>query len=360
MNFLLSENHQMLSDTLRRFLAETYDINERNRQAFTAPYHSVPTWQSLADLGIIGAFVSEEQGGFGGTAGDVSVVFEELGRSLCAEPVLGALLGLQLLAQFGQQDLVENIVSGRERCALAFAEPRVACDLSEIGAFAQQDGEMWRLNGRKSAAYGAPGAEHLLIVARTDVGVGLFLTKAPALIASAMIDGGGIADIDMDNLSAVCLSPDCQQAIEDALDLGRIALCAEAVGAMTKLVELTVDYLKDRKQFGRPLASFQALQHRVVDMMVELEQSRSITISAVAAYGTPDQSNRVSMAKNLIGRVGTKIAEETIQLHGGIGMTWEFSVSHFAKRLIMIDHQLGDRNDHVLRLIEQASTADAA
>ena len=162
---------------------------------------------------------------------------------------------------------------------------------------------------------------------------------------------GCIADLVMEDIPAECLSTDGRDQIEDALDIGRIALCAEAVGAMSHLIDLTVDYMKQRQQFGRSIASFQALQHRVVDMVVELEQARSITIAAVAAFGTPDQRRKVSMAKNLIGRAGRHISEEAIQLHGGIGMTWEYPGAHYAKRLVMIDHQLGDQYDHALRMI---------
>lgn len=351
MDFNLFEDHQMLADTLRRYLSDNYLIEARNNDAYAAPYHSEKTWAGLAELGVIGAFLPEEQGGFGGGAEDVSVIFEELGRGLCAEPVLGALLGLRLLADNGREDLVAAVIGGEKRVALAVYEPNVACDLAHIEAKARRDGDLWRLSGRKSAIYGGPGADHLLVVARTDQGLGLFLVETPDLIAASMVDGGGIADLVMDDLPAECLSPDCAAQIEDALDLGRIALCAEAVGAMARIIDMTVDYLKQRMQFGRPLASFQALQHRIVDMLVELEQARSITIRAVADFGSADQARSTSMAKNLIGRAATHVAEEAVQMHGGIGMTWEYPGSHYAKRLVMIDHQLGDRNDHVLRMI---------
>lgn len=361
MDFNLSQDHQMLSDTLRRYLADSYDIATRSQSAYDAPYHSAGIWSGLAEMGVFGAFVPEDQGGFGGTAQDVAVIFEELGRGLCAEPVLGALMGLHLLAGLGQADLVAAVIAGEARVALAVFEPDVANDLSQIGAQADRAGDGWQLTGRKSAVYGAPGASHVLIAARTGAGTGLFLAETPDLIAAAMADGGGIADIVMDALPATCLSEDCAAQIGDALDLGRIALCAEAVGAMEVLIGMTVDYLKQRKQFGRPIGTFQALQHRVVDMIAELEQCRSITISAVAGFGTPEQARKVSMAKNLIGRMGVKIAEEAIQMHGGIGMTWEYPGSHYAKRLVMADHQLGDAQDHALRMVRlRAATPGAA
>ncbi|UCI31883.1 acyl-CoA dehydrogenase family protein [Mesorhizobium sp. B4-1-4] len=360
MDFNLSVEHQLLSSSLRRYLADNYHVDTRNGCAYEVPYHSPEAWSGLVKIGLIGAFLPEDQGGFGGGAEDVAVIFEELGRGLCAEPVLGALLGLRLLAACGRSDLSEAVIAGNARVALAVYEPHVVCDLNSIEASANRVGETWHLRGRKSAVYGAPGADHVLVAARIERSIGLFLVEKPALIAAAMVDGGGIADIVMDDLPAELLSCNCASAIGDALDLGRIALCAEAVGAAGRLIDLTIDYLKQRKQFGRVLSSFQALQHRVVDMTVELEQCRSITIAAVASYGAPDQARLASMAKNLIGRMGTKIAEEAIQLHGGIGMTWEYPGSHYAKRLVMIDHQLGDRNDHLLRLMGLNSATSQA
>lgn len=357
MNFELSEDHQLLSNTLRRYFAESYTIEKRNALAYTAPYYCTDTWAELADLGVLGAFLTEEDGGFGGTAEDVSTVFEELGRGLCVEPMLGALLGLRLLAACGQHDLAQAIVAGGERVALAVFEPHVSCDLSHTEAVARRDGDSWHLSGRKSAIYGAPGADHVLVTARTSLGIGLFRVTAPTLIQAAMYDGGGVADLPMDAMPAECLSEDCATAIEDALDLGRIALCAEAVGTMEHLVEMTIEYLKQRTQFGRSIGTFQALQHRVVDMLVEVAQCRSITIAAIAAYGSPKQARTGSMAKNLIGRMGTMIAEEAIQMHGGIGMTWEYAGTHYAKRLVMIDHQLGDRHDHVQRMLRLSAVS---
>ena len=351
MDFNLSDDHQMLADSLRRFLVDQYDFETRNRHAYSAPWRVPGIWSGLAELGVIGAFVAEDRGGFGGRAEDVSVIFEEIGRGLCAEPLLGALLGIRLLADLGQSEMVEAIIAGTARPALAVYEPQVACDLSHIEAVARKaDGE-WRLSGRKSAIYGAVGADHLLVAARTDDGIGVFLLQSPELISAGMVDGGTISDLVMDDLPAKCLSSDCREILENALDLARIALCAEAVGAMSHLIDLTIDYMKQRQQFGKSLAAFQALQHRAVDMLVELEQCRSITVSAVTGYGKTDQARRVSQAKNLIGRMGRKIAEEAIQLHGGIGVTWEYPGTHYAKRLVMIDHQLGDHIDHVRRII---------
>lgn len=350
MDFSISQDHQMLADSLRRYFSDKYPIEARNKAAYSPPFHSPEVWTDLAELGVIGAFIEEDHGGFGGSAQDVAVVFEEVGRALCCEPLLGALMGARLLALAGQDQAVGDIVAGTARAAVAIFEPGVVCSLGAISAEARQLGGEWRLFGHKNAIYGGPGADLVLIAAHAGGKIGLFLAQSPDMQAAPMIDGGGIGDLVMDGLPAACICEDASAMIEDALDLARIALCAEANGAMDRLIAMTTEYLKQRQQFGRPLATFQALQHRLVDMVMELEQSRSITIRAVASFGTDDQARHVAMAKNLIGRAGTKISEEAIQLHGGIGMTWEYAGSHYAKRLVMIDHQLGDRHDHAGRL----------
>jgi alkylation response protein AidB-like acyl-CoA dehydrogenase len=350
-DFNLSEDHEILSNTLRRFLSDNTSVEGRNESAFDAPYHSPDLWMALCELGIAGAFVSEDQGGFGGSAQDIAVIFEELGGALCVEPALGTLMAARLLAEAGREDIVEQLIAGEARAALAVYEPELACALTPMATVAAEQGGGWVLTGRKSAIYGAPGARYLVVAAKTGAGIGLFLLEDPQIIAAAMADGGGIGELVLDNTPAERLSDIAGPELEQALDLGRIALCAEAVGAMSSLVDMTVDYLNQRKQFGKALSSFQALQHRVVDMQMELEQCRSILISAVAHYGTPEAPRHVSMAKNLVGRAGRKIAEDSIQLHGGIGMTWEYPGTHFAKRLVMIDHQLGDQSDHLMRIM---------
>ncbi|KUJ81297.1 acyl-CoA dehydrogenase family protein [Ruegeria profundi] len=351
MNFERSEDHAMLADMFGRFLQETSTPERRNDTAWTAPFFDQTAWSEMVKLGILGAFVSEDLGGLGGSAEDVSVVFEEIGRALSTDPYLGTLMGLRLLAESGETDLVKQIMAGARRPAFAVFEPEISQDLSLIGTVADEDG---KLTGRKSSVYGAPGADLLLIAARNDQGLGLYLIEdvtSVQVLAAPMQDGGGIADLLLEGTQARPLKAASEERIEDVLDLGRIALCAEAVGAMDALVSMTTDYLKQRKQFGRNIASFQALQHRIVDMTMWVEQARSITIRAVASYGTGDQRRHTSMAKNLIGRAAELCAEEAIQLHGGIGMTWEYPGAHYAKRLIMLDHQLGGRHDHAMRLI---------
>lgn len=355
MDFQHSEEHQLLADSLRRFLADASPMAAHGAKAFTFPYHSPTLWAGLVHLGILGAFVTESHGGFGGTPADVVVVFEEIGRNLCIEPLLGTLMGARLLEHLGRHDLLDNVIAGADRLALAVYEPQVACDLDHLAATARQVDGAWHLDGHKSAIYGAPAATLVLVVARTGSGLGVFLLREPVLVHSAMVDGGGTADLVLSGLRAECLAQDAQPAIEEALDLGRLALCAEALGAMSHLMRLTTDYLQTRKQFGQTLSTFQALRHRAVDMLVDLEQVRSITISAMAQFDGPNRARSAAMAKALTGKLAARFAEEAIQLHGGIGMTWEYPGSHYAKRLVMIDHQLGDRHDQIARMIRADS-----
>ena len=350
MDFKPSEDRRMLSDTLRRYLADRYAHEMRNRVAYAAPFHSPEHYAEMAGLGVIGAFVTEEDGGFGGTGFDITTVFEELGRALCPEPFLGTLMSVRALAALGRTDLVERIVAGEIRPAFAVFEPEAGERLADIRTgFA--DG---RLDGRKSVVYGAPGADLILVAAKAGGTVALCATTAASVADYAMIDGGGAGEVMLDGVAADCLAQDCAPVIEAALDAGRLALCAEAVGAMDVQQAMTIDYMKQRSQFGRPIAAFQALQHRIVDMAIEIEQARSITILTAAHLSEADRARRVAMAKNLIGRAATLVSEESVQLHGGIGMTWEYPGAHYAKRLSMIDHQLGAAQVMLARLLDAA------
>lgn len=350
MDFNLSEDRRMLSDTLRRYLAEQYDIETRNQAAYHAPFYAPAKYTELADLGVIGAFVSESAGGFGGEGFDITTVFEELGRALCPEPMLATLLSVRVLADLEQSTLVDEIVTGQKRPALAVFEPEAGENLIDIQT-TFSDG---KLTGRKSVVYGAPNADLILVAAKEGDQIGLYLTEAAETVDYAMIDGGGAAEVILDDTPATCLSNDAQAALEAALDAGRLGLCAEAVGAMDVMLGMTIDYMKQRQQFGRSIAVFQALQHRVVDMAIEIEQCRSISVLAASHLGVEHSAKYVAMAKNLVGRTVVKFSEEVIQLHGGIGMTWEYPGAHYAKRLTMIDHQLGDALTQLHKVMQAA------
>ncbi|MEM9049385.1 MAG: acyl-CoA dehydrogenase family protein [Pseudomonadota bacterium] len=355
MDFARDDDRQMLFDTLTRFLAERYPPERRMRVAYAPPYHDPETWSALAELGILSVLAPEARGGFGGGAHDVATVFEALGAGLCAEPVLPALLGLRVLLAT-DRDLAPAL-QGAQKLALAFAEGEGGLDFRQLAAEARQTDGSWVLTGRKSVVYGGQLADVFLVAARHGGGLGLFELAADAARVEGfgMVDGGGAAELLLDATPAHPLMLDGLPTLADALAWGCVALCAEAVGAMDRTMALLTDYLQTRKQFGRPIGAFQALQHRFVDLAIEVEQARSITILAADALGGreagPDMPRPVSMAKHLVGKIARLVAEEAVQMHGGFAMTWEAQVAHYAKRLVMIDHQLGDTDDHLERLM---------
>lgn len=351
MDFDPTEDRRMLADSLGRFLARDYGIEHRNAVGYEAPWHDPAKWDALADLGLFFALAPPEAGGIGGAGFDITTVFEELGRALCPEPVLAQLLAVRLLIAAGADP--GALLSGTRRCAVAIGEIDAPYNPEEVSAQSKGGKRSFTLSGRKSVVYGAHVADTLLVAARHDGSIGLFSVEAAEVrvVGYGMIDGGGAAEVLLEATPATLLLADAATALADALDWGRLALAAEAVGAMDAANRLLLDYLGTRKQFGRPIGSFQALQHRAVDLGIEIEQARSITILAASRMGRADQSRAVSMAKNLIGRAARLVAEETIQLQGGIAMTWDYPASHFAKRLVMIDHQLGDADFHLERVM---------
>ena len=350
MDFNLTEDHQMLSDTLTRYLAEQYQIEHRNSIAYDAPYHDPSKWTEMAELGVFSALVDEAVGGFGGGGPDIAVVFEALGRALNCEPALPLLMASRLLSAAGQDQAA--LLEGTERYAVAISEPDAPYDLVDISTTASDD---HRLSGRKTSVYGGNIANHILVAAKAGDRLNLYQVQATdaEIISYGLIDGGGAAEVLLDNTKANLLIENAQRALQDALDAGIVALCSEAVGMMDVTYQMTMEYLRQRKQFGRPIGTFQALQHRAVDMLTEIEQSRSITIKAASELGEKSASRYASMAKNMIGRSARLVSEEAIQMHGGIAMTWEYSVSHYAKRLVMLDHQLGDTDYHLNRIMAE-------
>lgn len=347
MDFNLTEERRMLADTLGRYLAETCPPEKRAKLAYEAPFHDPAAWVGLAEIGALLALVPETAGGFGGAGFDIAVVFEELGRGLCPEPVLGTLMASRLLVAAGED--VAALLDGSLRYAVAMSEPDAPWALDGIATRAKGG----RLTGRKSAVYGGNDADRFLVAARSDEAIALYEIGADAarVTGYGMIDGGGAAELFLEDTPARLVLSDAGAVLADALDAGALALAAEAVGLMDATMALLTDYLRTRKQFGRTIGSFQALQHRAVDLVGEIEQARSIVILAASRMGEADQSRTVSMAKYLCGKVARQVAEEAIQMHGGIAMTWEAAVSHYAKRLVMLDHQLGDADFHLERVM---------
>lgn len=364
MDFSLTEERQMLQDTLRRFLSKAGD---------TA---SDALWAQLAELGVVGSVFTEQQGGYGGSGFDLSVVFEEIGRAGIQVPLLSsAVLAGGLLAARGdeqQRGLLEPLIAGELQLAFAHSEPGSRYELNRVGTTATAQGDGYRLNGHKSVVLNADQAQKIVVSARTqgqaddEQGISLFLLDrdAPGLRRRdyQTIDGVGAAELYFEDcdLPASALLGEAHTAyaaIEQHVAQACAALCAEALGNMETCLSLTVEYLKTRQQFGRPVAKFQALQHRMADIAIEIEQARSATINVCGHLGHErhERERQVSAAKNLIGRIARLVAEESIQLHGAIGMTAEYAVGSIAKRLLMIDHEWGDVEHHLERFIEFSS-----
>jgi len=371
MNFQHTEDRRMLADTLNRFVSEQYGFETRDRLARSDVGFSRELWGQFAELGIIGALFSEAEGGFGGDGFDIAVVFESLGRGLVVEPFLGALIVGRAVAHAGndaQKALIANLIDGSVVAALAHEEPGSHYELSNVTTRAVRRANGWVLAGAKAVVQQAEEAGVLLVSARTsgaddaEDGISLFLVPRDAAGLTVRgyrkIDGGRAAEVVLDD---VCVGDDALLGPQDAgfatleysIGFGVLALCAEALGAMDVAKDFTLEYLRTRKQFGVAIGSFQALQHRMADLLLEIEQARSAVINAAAALGTGGvaRERALSAAKYSIGRIGALVAEECIQLHGGIGMTWELPLAHYAKRLVMIDHQLGDEDHHLERYI---------
>lgn len=345
MDFTQTEDRQMLAETLRRFLADKAPLSERAKVAYQTPFHAPQTYAELAELGVLMALAPESAGGMGGTGFDITTVFEELGRTACPEPILPVAMAVPLMIAGGAS--LDDLLSGATRMAVAIGEPDCPWDLDGLTTTAT-DNSGWTLTGRKSVVYGGNDADTILVAAQTETGLATFSIRAQdaEITDYALIDGAGAAEVFLNNTPAELL---CQgsEPLETALAHGRLALCAEALGVMQTAQAQTLDYLKTRRQFGQPIGAFQALQHRMIDLTIEIEQARSITTLAASQLHSDTRDQSIAMAKSLIGRTCRLVAEESIQMHGGIGMTWEAEISHLAKRLTMIDSQLGDEDFHL-------------
>ena len=372
MNFTHTEDRRMLADSLNRFVSEQYGIEQRNHLAYGAEGHSPALYAQFAELGAIGALFPEAEGGFGGSGFDISVVFESLGRGLVAEPLLGALVVGQALIAAGteaQKRQLEGIIAGGVIAALAHDEPGSHYELNKVTATAARTATGWVLNGAKSVVAFGEKAGLLLVSARTaggmfdTAGISLFLVdgNAAGIVKRgySRMEGGRAAELTFENVQ---LAEDAllgaegrgHVVLEHVQGFALLALAAEALGAMDVAKQNTLEYLQTRKQFGVVIGSFQALQHRMADLLLEVEQVRSTVINAADAIDNAQGTERekmLSAAKYTVGSVGTLVAEESIQMHGGIGMTWELPLSHYAKRLVMIDHQFGDEDHHLARFM---------
>ena len=379
MNFDLTDERQMLQDSLRRFLRDNQEAlsastrlgNSDNTLGFDAEI-----WAKLAELGVIGALFSEADGGFGGAGFDLTTVFEELGRAGAVEPLLEtAILGGGLIAALGtevQKELVEQVIGGEVHLALAHGEPNSRYDLAQVETTVIREGDELVLTGRKAVVVNAEAADYLIVSAREtgaasdEEGISLFLVPRDSaglsLRGYPLMAGGRAAEVDLDGLrlsAAARLGAAGAgfAALKRASNRAEVALVAETLGAMEVATDLTREYLLTRQQFGRPIGSFQALQHRMATLLIELEQARSAVINAAGHLEATaaEQALHVAAARNLVGRAGRLVAEESIQLHGGIAMTEEYELAHIAKRIVMADHRFGDTDTQLERFIDQSA-----
>jgi len=371
-DFSLTEEQQLLRDSLARFVANEYAFEARSRIVASDKGWSERVWAQLAELGLLGVAFPEAHGGFGGTAVDVMVVMQELGRGLVVEPYLATVVlggGLVNLAGAAsqKQDILPRVAGGKWLLALAHGEPQSRYELHDVATTARREGGGYVLSGRKAVALHGATADTLIVAARTAggqrdrQGITLFLVDAKTRGVGATgyrtIDGLRAADVALENVhvgAGAVLGPvDAGlPLLERAVDLGAAALCAEAVGVIEALNAATLEYLKTRQQFGQPIGRFQALQHRAVDMLIHAERCKSMACLAAVKVQSDDAAERrraVSAAKSLIGRAGRAVAKEAIQLHGGMGVTNELPAAHLAKRLTMIDFWLGDADYHTAR-----------
>ncbi|MGB0506133.1 MAG: acyl-CoA dehydrogenase family protein [Pikeienuella sp.] len=360
MDFALSEERRMLTDTLTRFVREEYPLNTRHAAAGMEGGFDPAMWTRFAELGAIGALLPPEAGGFGGEGEDLTVTFEALGRGLVVEPFLSTgVLGAGALIDAGHDELIEAAINGEAQIALAHTETDSRYEMTRVSC-AVAGG---KISGAKTVVLNGGSADWFIVSARSggeidDVeGLSLWLVDAKdpgvSVRPYATVDGGAAANVGFDGAAGQVL-PGGYDRLETIMARGVVALCAEALGAMEVCKEVTLEYLQTRKQFGVPLGKFQALSHRFVQVCIAIEQARSITMLAADSLSANRRSREmaVSAAKHLISRVARLVSEETIQMHGGIAMTWEYSAPHFAKRLTMIEHVLGDEDFHLARFVE--------
>jgi alkylation response protein AidB-like acyl-CoA dehydrogenase len=387
-DFSYSNEQTALRETLQRFIDREYEFERRRELAQSALGYSADAWARFAEFGLLSLPYPEEFGGFGGRAVDVMLVMELIGRGLLLEPFLSTVVMCGgLIRDAGsppvKRSLLPRIGTGEIKLALACYEAAGRYDLSQVACTAAPgDGGGWRLSGQKTVVLDAPSADYFLVSARTGAatagvgangtgtrengagdprGVSVFLVEREApgvsLLTYPTQSGGRAADLRLDD---VRLGPDALigalgeglALIERAVDLGVAALCAEAVGIIAALNEATLNYLKTRKQFGVPIGKFQALQHRMADMFIAAEQARSMAILAAVYADSEDAAERrrsVSAAKAYIGQAARLVGQQSVQLHGAMGVVDDVIVSHYFKRLTMIELTLGDTDYHLGR-----------
>ena len=379
MNFELSEEQTLLAETIKRFVATHYNFDARAKIIASPAGHSEDVWSAIAEMGLLGLPFAEEHGGFGGSTVDVMLVMEAIGEGLLVEPYLATVgLGGRFVVRGGtkaQQDrILPELVQGKHTLAFAHTEPGARYDLRQVGLRARRSDDGWTLDGDKRMVVHGGQADTLVVSARTAggetdaAGITLFLVPRTAAGVSVKdartLDNLRAAEVRFTDVrvgadAVLGREGDGFSLIEEVVDYATALLCAEAVGAIRYANDATLEYLKTRRQFGVPIGSFQALQHRMVEMMISYEQARSMAYLACVKIDSADAAERrrvVSAAKIKMADACRHVSQESVQLHGGMGMTEELKVSHTFRRLTMLAQTFGDAEHH----LERFAAADAA
>lgn len=362
MDFNLNSEQQLLQDSVRRYVDKAYGFEARTAQVREGKYGSNARWDTFAENGWLMAALPEAFGGLGGSVIDTAIIAQELGRGLVLEPYLGcAVLAAQTLAAGGTDEqrerLLPQLADGSLRIALAYSEPETRGMPGPVSLRAEKQDGRYVLQGRKSLVLGAVGADAFIVSAQEagahDITLLLVDAGSAGLKRQALPlhDGTWVEELTFDGVqvSAENALAGGLAALRAGLEHGIVALCAELIGAMEKTIDITAEYLKTRQQFGVPIGSFQALQHRIADMAAEMELARSMLHAALASVLNDSDANRqktLSEAKMLVCRAAKFVCGQGIQLHGGIGMTEEYSVGHYFKRAIVADLLLGSSDRH--------------
>ena len=376
-----SDEQKLLKDSIDKFLAKRYPFDARRRGTGKQVGWSREIWAELASLGILAFSLPQEHGGMVGGPLDMMFVMEALGRALVVEPfVPTVILGARCIELAGspkqQLDILSRVADGSCLLALAHSERQARYDLTSVATTARRNGQGWELRGEKFLVLGGDTADMLIVSARIAdepfgaQGLALFLVdpRAPGVgITPYMMQDGHyaanitLADVRVDDADRLAAAGDALPVVEAVIGWATVAVCAEAVGLMESMLELTVDYLKTREQFGVKIGTFQVLQHRAVDMLTAVEQARSITLGALAALYRPDLDERrkmVSAAKVQVGKSAKMVGQSAIQLHGGIGVTMEYKVGHCFLRSSAIEVLFGDAEHHLMLLANQGGLVE--
>jgi alkylation response protein AidB-like acyl-CoA dehydrogenase len=366
MNFEYTEEQRLLAESVRRFVARDYGFEARQKILASREGASEAAWNELAAMGLLGLGLPPEHGGFGGGAVDLMSVMDAFGEALVVEPYLSTVIGARFVARGGsasqRASLLPAIADGKRKLAFAHTEADSRYDLGRVSTRVRREGSALIVDGEKRVVVDGPHADTFVVTARGDHGLAVLLVDADAAglrqAPMRLLDGHRACDLSLEGVrvapEAVIGMGDALALIEEVVDFATALVCAEAVGAMRHANDATLDYLKTRKQFGVPIGSFQALQHRMVDMVIECEQARSMASLACArvdaAGDAAERMRVVSMAKIKVADACRQISQESVQLHGGMGMTAEMKVSHTFRRLTAIAQQFGDADHHLERV----------